>query len=427
MPRREAMRLLAAALAVPALPRAASALEARGADDAMANQRALLDKWVGPGRLPGMAMALGLPGRDAEYALAGTQGFLDADPVTPDTLFRIYSMTKPVTGMAAMILIDEGKLGLDQPVADILPRYARMQVQRTYDGSITDLVPSERAITVRHLLTHTSGLGYGIIQKGPIKAALEKAGLTPGLVTRLDIPGLSRTPAVRSLALFADRLAEIPLVHQPGTKWEYGLGLDLMGRIVEVVAGTAFDDFLRERLFDPCGMDSTFFQVPAREASRLATNHGVFDGIFVPIDKGEGSVYLDPPAFPFGGSGLVSSPRDYDRFLRMLAQGGELGGRRVMRERAVRLGTGDLLPDGIDTAGTLLLGGGFGAGGRVGKGREAGIFGWAGAAGTIGAVDMVRGIRAGFYAQFMPPDSLPLMGEYQNAVRADVMAISLGA
>ena len=423
--RREVLGMaLLAGLAAPAWPRIARAIEAR---DAMASQRALIEKWVGPGRFPGLVAALGLPGRDPEFAVRGAEGFTDHDPMTPDTLFRIYSMTKPVTGMAAMILIDEGRLGLDQPVADVLPAFARMQVQRTYDGALDDTVPAERPITIRHLLTHTSGLGYTIIQKGPIKAAMEREGLVAGVVTRLDLPGIMRAPAVQGLPLFADRLAAMPLVHQPGTKWEYGLGLDLLGRVIEVASGQAFDAFLKERLFEPCGMDSTFFQVPAGEAARLATNHGVIGGVFVPIDRGDSSVFLDPPAFPFGGSGLVSSPRDYDRFLRMLAQGGMIGGERVMSARAVAMGTSDLLPQGINTVGTFAAGGGYGAGGRVGRGREAGIFGWGGAAGTVATVDVVRGIRAGLFAQFMPPDSLALLTEYQHALAADVRALAAGA
>jgi CubicO group peptidase (beta-lactamase class C family) len=419
--RRELLRIAAmAGLGAAFAPRLAWAAEK---PELMPQLRGLAEKWVGPGRFPGMVAPLGIAGRDPEFIVRGAQGFTDHDPMSPDTLFRIYSMTKPVTGMAAMILIDEGRLGLDQPLADVLPAYANMRVQRTYDGALEDTVPALRPITIRHLLTHTSGLGYTIIQKGPIKEAMEREGLVAGVVTRLNLPGIFRAPAVRGLPLFAERLAAMPLVHQPGTKWEYGLGLDLMGRVIEVVSGMPFDVFLKERLFEPCGMDSTFFQVPAAEAGRLATNHAVLGEVLVPIDRGETSVFLDPPAFPFGGSGLVSSPRDYDRFLRMLAQGGKIGGERVMSAQAVAMGTSDLLPEGIDTVGTFPMGSGFGAGGRVGRGPEAGIFGWSGAAGTVATVDVVRGIRAGLFVQFMPPNALPLLGEYQQALRADILTL----
>jgi CubicO group peptidase (beta-lactamase class C family) len=196
-----------------------------------------------------------------------------------------------------------------------------------------------------------------------------------------------------------------------------------MGRVIEVVSGQSFETFLRERIFEPCGMASTWFQVPASEAKRLTTNYAVANGIFVPIDKGENSIYLDKPPFPMGGSGLVSSPRDYDRFLLMLAGYGTIGGNRVIDEAAVRLGTGNLLPAGVDGPALMAPKSDFGAGGRVGVGPEAGIFGWAGAAGTVGMVDMRNGIRSGIYVQFMPPNANSLLMEFQQALRADLMAL----
>ena len=420
--RRELLRLAAwaglGAAFTPGLARAAAERPA-----AMTHVAAMIDRWTGPGKFPGMVAALGLPGKEPQFTVRGTDSFVDLDPLTPDSLFRIYSMTKPITGMAAMMLVDEGKLGLDQPLSDILPRFARMQVQATPDGSITDLKPAQTPITIRHLLTHTSGLGYSIVQKGPIKAALEDAGLVPGLISRMSIPGLDRGKAVPSLAEFADRLAAIPLVYEPGTRWSYSLGLDLMGRVIEVVSGLAFDDFLKQRLFDPLGMDSTFFRVPASEAGRLTTNFAALGDVLFPIDAGADSIFLDPPPFPFGGSGLVSSPRDYDRFLHMLANFGTLDGRRVMSEAAVRMGTGNLLPPGVAGPAIMAPAGEFGAGGRVGIGAEAGIFGWAGAAGTVATVDMRRGIRSGIYIQFMPPNANSLLFEYQRALSADVTAL----
>jgi CubicO group peptidase (beta-lactamase class C family) len=384
---------------------------------------AMIARWVGPGKFPGMIAVLGVPGRDPQFTARGSDGFDDPDAITPDSLFRIYSMTKPITGMAAMLLVGEGKLKLDQPLTDILPKFANMQVQVTPDGSITDLKPAKTPITIRHLITHTSGLGYSIIQRGPIKTAYEDQGLVPGLISRTQVPGLFRGTAVGSLTTFADRLAEMPLVYEPGTRWSYSVGLDLMGRVIEVVSGQAFDTFLQERIFEPCGMTSTFFQVPAPDAGRFTTNHAAVGGILVPIDRGKDSIYLDKPPFPFGGAGLVCSPRDYDRFLRMLAQNGMSGGNRVMSEEAVRIGTGNLLPPGV--AGPAMMGPAshFGAGGRVGIGAEAGIYGWAGAAGTVGTVDMKHGIRSAIYLQFMPPTALPVLGEYQQALRQDLMAL----
>lgn len=386
----------------------------------------LIESYVTPGKVAGIVAALGWGQREPEVIAAGNLAVGVDAPAGIDSLYRIYSMTKPVTGMAAMMLIEDGKLGLDQPISDLLPKFADMRVQKTYDGSLTDLEPAARPITVRHLLTHTAGIGYGIIQKGPIKTAYEDAGLIAGQVTK--IPAIAaqfgRGVPVRSLAAFADRLAELPLVAQPGTRWLYSMSLDLLGRVIEVASGQPFDAFLEARLFDPAGMTSTFFQVPASELGRLTTNYGVVGGALIPIDPAAMSVYADPPAFPFGGAGLVSSARDYDRFLRMLAGYGTIDGKRVMGELAVRVGTSNLLPEGVSTENTFAAGSGFGAGGRVGLGAQAGTFGWGGAAGTVGFVDMRRGLRATLMTQYMPAEAYPLTSEFTKAVQADLAAMA---
>lgn len=391
--------------------------------DMLPHVRALLAKWVGPGKFPGLIASLGRPGQPAEFVTLGSEGFTDPDPMTPDSLFRIYSMTKPITGMAAMQLISQGKIGIDQPVYDILPQFREMKVQDKYDGSITALHDAPRPITMRHLVTHTSGLGYAIIQNGPIQKLMQEKGLIPGQITRLPITGFSRAKSVQGLKAFADNLAQVPLVYDPGTRWCYSMGLDVMGRIIEVVTGKPFDQYLKETIFGPAGMKDTFFQVPRADAGRLTTNYGVIQGIFVAIDEGPKSIYLDKPAAPFGGAGLVSTPRDYDRFLRMLAQFGLLDGKRVLSHQAVQMGTSNLLPKGV--AGPSLMGpvGGFGAGGRVGLGAEAGIYGWAGAAGTVAMVDTIHGLRSQIFAQFMPSDSLALLSEFQAALKTDVVAL----
>ena len=387
----------------------------------------LVYEYVASGKLAGAVAALGW-GADAPMQIArGTLAFDSAVPVDLDSLYRIYSMTKPITGMAAMMLVDEGRIGLDQPISDFLPRFAKMQVQVTPDGSITDLKPAQTAITLRHLLTHTAGLGYTIIQKGPIKQAYEDAGLVPARVSRLPIPVLGTVKTVPTLTEFADKLAEMPLVYEPGTKFSYSVSLDLVGRLIEVVAGKSFDAFLAERIFGPCGMTSTVWQVSLAQAARLTTNYYLHDGKIDPLDPAATSAYLDPPAFPFGGAGLVSSPRDYDRFLMMLAGGGMIGGTRVMSEAAVRLGTSNLLPATADLAGTWLVGTGFGAGGRVGLGADAGTYGWSGAAGTVGFVNTRIGLRAGLFVQYMPSYGLPIGDEFPKSVLTDISALKKAA
>lgn len=387
----------------------------------------LVYEYVASGKLAGAVAAIGW-GKDAPMQIArGTMAFDSAVPVDLDSLFRIYSMTKPVTGMAAMMLVDEGKIGLDQPISDFLPKFAQMQVQVTPDGSITDLRPAQTAITLRHLLTHTAGLGYTIIQKGPIKQAYEAAGLVPARVSRLPIPVLGQVNTAPSLTEFADKLAEMPLVYEPGTKFSYSVSLDLLGRLIEVVSGKSFDAFLAERLFGPCGMASTVWQVSPAQAPRLTTNYYFHDGKADLLDPAASSAYLDPPAFAFGGAGLVSSPRDYDRFLMMLAGGGMIGGTRVMSEAAVRLGTSNLLPATVNLAGSWIENAGFGAGGRVGLGADAGTYGWSGAAGTVGFVNTRIGLRAGLYVQFMPSMALPIQEEFPKAMLTDISAMKKAA
>ncbi|MFN4112915.1 MAG: serine hydrolase domain-containing protein [Sphingomonadaceae bacterium] len=383
--------------------------------------RAAVDSYVAEGKVANMLATMGWGQNDPEVIAKGVLTLGRTTPVDQDSLYRIYSMTKPITGIAAMMLVEDGKLALDQPLAEILPAYASMMVQKEYDGGIGEdnLVPAERPITIRHLLTHTAGLGYGIIQKGPIRAAFEERGLVPGQVSRVPIPGLGRAQAVGSLEAFADGLAKVPLVLQPGTKWSYSVSLDLLGRVIEVASGQSFDAFLKARLFDPLGMISTFFRVPESEKGRFTTNYGILNGMPLPIDPADSSIYLDEPAFPFGGAGLVSSPRDYDRFQRMLVGGGALDGTRVMAEATVRTATSNLLPDGAETAGTWVAGEGFGAGGRV----TGTAFGWGGAAGTAAFVDMASGLRAALFTQYMPSEAYPIQRGFPDLVMQDLAAM----
>jgi CubicO group peptidase (beta-lactamase class C family) len=395
---------------------------------AWANVGKLADGYVDARKVSGMVAALAFRQRDPALVARGYDTFAKPRLSDGDSLYRIYSMTKPITGMAAMMLIDEGKLALDQPLYEILPAFNNMKVQKVYDGPITadNLEPAARPITIRMLLTHTAGLGYGIVQSGPIVKAYQARGVVPALVTKLqDLPAFSGT-AVPSLKLFADRLAEFPLVYQPGTRWSYSMSADLMGRVIEVVSGQSFDSFLQHRLFDPLGMKDTHFQVPGQDADRLTTNYYLYNGTLLPIDLGSDSIFLDPPPFPMGGSGLVSSPRDYDRFLAMIAGMGAYRGQLVMNETAVRMGTSNLLPDTVQQDPgqkglTLDLSKyGFGALGRVGKGQQASIYGWAGAAGTIGFVDTRTGLRAGLFTQYMPSEAYPLIDEFPAAILADI-------
>lgn len=384
---------------------------------------ATVEDYVSKSKVANMIATFGW-GQAAPTAIArGTLELGGTAKADMDSLYRIYSMTKPVTGICAMMLIEDGVLGLDRPIAEILPAFAEMKVQKVYDGAITEdnLVTAERPITVRHLLTHTAGLGYTIIQKGPLKTAMEDTGVIAGQVSRIPIPGLSRGKPAASLAAFADALAKLPLVYQPGTKWSYSVGLDLLGRVIEVAEGKPFDQVLKERLFDPTGMDSTWFTVPESEVDRFTTNYGILGGVPLPMDPAASSIYLDKPPFPTGGAGLVSSPRDYDRFLAMLLGYGKLDGKRVMSKTAVRVATGNILPKGASLQGTWLEGQAFGAGGRV----TDDAFGWGGAAGTAAFVKFGGGgLRAQLFTQYMPSEAYSIQNKFPELVAADLAAMA---
>jgi CubicO group peptidase (beta-lactamase class C family) len=211
------------------------------------------------------------------------------------------------------------------------------------------------------------------------------------------------------------------------------MGADLMGRVIEVVSGQSFDTFLRNRFFEPLGMKDTHFQVPRSDADRMTTSYYLADGTLIPIDLGSDSVFMDPPPFPFGGSGLASTPRDYDKFLHMIAGHGSFGGQEVMSEAAVKMGTSNLLPETVEQKPDRkgldldLSKYGFGAGGRVGKGLLAGVYGWAGAAGTVAFVDINSGLRGGLFTQYMPSTAYPLTDEFPAAILADIPSLLGGA
>ena len=408
-------RLTAAGAATAFIP---AAVWARTAN-AYPTITAQFQSFVSTGKLAGMLAAIGHGTAAPDVVAAGTIAQGNATPVDLDTLWRVYSMTKPIAGMAAMILVGDGKMKLDQPIADFLPEFANMTVLTDPANSLA-AVPAKTQITVRHLLTHTAGLGYSIITKGPLLKAYLDNGITPGIVSRFPIPGAPPSAPTPDLKTFSERLAKLPLIAEPGTKWSYSISLDLLGRVIEAASGVEFEAFLKARIFDPLKMSSTFFQVPASETKRFVTNYAPINGVLFPIDPAVTSIYLDKPAFAFGGAGLVCSARDYDRFLSMLLNGGSLDGVRIMSPETAALGMSNLLPEGIDMKGTFAEGAGFGAGGRVGLGAQAGTFGWGGAAGTVGFVDTKRKIRATGMAQYMPSDVYPIHAEFGKWVLADV-------
>lgn len=418
--------------------------------------QALFDAYVRDNKMPGIVAAFGIGDRPATFVSAGRIADEATAPAAgPDSLYRIYSMTKPVTGMAAMILIEDGKLKLDDPVSKYFPGFAKMRVLTSPDTSL-DSVPAKTQITVRQLMTHSAGLSYSISAKGPLLAEYNRLGILPG-ATDLATEAKARPIRPTSLAAFAERVATAPLIAEPGTKWSYSIGLDVLAAVVEKAAGQSFESFVKTRLFDPLGMTSTYWQVPASEVGRFTTNYAfardfaammggaggtpmvdpatIDEKMRVPFDPGARSVYSQAPSFPYGGAGLVSSARDYDRFLHMLQNGGELGGKRVMKRETVALAMSNLLPAGVTFGGIDSMTGGpsagpkmgFGAGGSVyledtPGGTSTGTYGWGGAAGTIAFVDPVKRVRGTIMVQYFPAGKWPLRQEILPALLRDATA-----
>ena len=381
--------------------------------------KAEFESYVSSGKLPGVLATIGRSTGLPDIIAVGTQGLGEKTPVDINTLWRVYSMTKPITGIAAMILVGEGKMKLDQPISEFLPEFANMTVLTDPEKSM-DAVPAKTQITVRHLLTHTAGLGYSIITKGPLLQAYLDNGITPGIVSRFPIPGQPTSTPTPDIKTFSERLAKLPLIAEPGTKWSYSISLDLLGRVIEVASGMDFEAFLKTRIFEPLKMNSSYFQVPKSETPRLVSNYAPVNGVLFPIDPAATSIYLDKPAFAFGGAGMVSSAGDYDRFLNMLANYGELDGVRIMSSETAALAMSDLLPRAVSTDGTFADGAGFGAGGRVGKGVNEGVYGWGGAAGTVAFVDPKRKLRAVCMAQYMPSNAYPFHENFAKWVLKDL-------
>lgn len=428
--RRRFLQMALAGGAVGLLPGCAAAMtEAPRASQALPlpasfpNLDQFLAQFVRSNRLPGVVASIGAGVAPPRILAHGRAAMDSRVAVDGDTLWRLYSMTKPVTGIAAMMLIDRGRLTLDTPIADVLPAFRDMRVLASADAPLDRTVPLARPITVRHLLTHTAGLGYGIAGARPIDRAWQERGLVPAQVSKLSLPGRPNIRTIGPLARWADEVAKLPLLAQPGTRWSYSASLDLLGRVIEVVSGRAFDRFLADEIFGPLGMRSTSFRVAPADRARFVTAYAPLGGVLMPVDPASDSIYSDAPSFPFGGAGLVSSARDYDRFLMMLAGHGAIGRTRILSDRTARLAMSDLLAEGTDTRATFVAGQGFGAGGRVsraGAPEGAGVFGWAGAAGAIAFVDPNRGLRFGAYANYLPAEAYDFQRRAPEMLLADL-------
>ena len=380
--------------------------------------------YVADGRLPGWLLTVRRHGRLAHVARAGSRDLEAGLPVTDHTVWRIYSMTKPITSVAAMLLYEEGKLALTDPVSAFIPSFGDVRV---YVGG-SDLrqvtVPAVEPVRVWHLLTHTAGLTYGFHRVHPVDAAYRAAGFEWG------------TPAGVDLAQACDTWAGLPLLFQPGTEWNYSVATDVLGRVIEVASGQRLDEFLAARVLGPLGMSQTAFWAGPEAAPRLAALYTRGrDGAATRLDAlGQGA--LSEPRILGGGGGLVSTAADYDRFTQMLlhradSPAGELDGVRLLSPRTVGYMTRNHLPGGLDleTFGRPLYaespfrGVGFGLGFAVVidplPGQvvcSAGEISWGGAASTTFWVDQDADLTVSFFTQLLPSSTYPIRPQLRQLV-----------
>ena len=270
----------------------------------------IMQRWVDDGKIPGALTMIAREGRLVHFEKFGVQDVATAKPLEFDTIFRIYSMTKPITSIAVMMLYEEGHFQLGTPVSELIPAFKDMQV---YTEGGENIVDAEREMTIKHLLTHTSGLIYGGDGDHPINQRYRDANYYGG-----------------DLANMAQELGNIPLLHHPGDAWNYGMSTDVLGYIVEVVSGMPFEEFLKTQILDPLRMTDTAFSVPDEKADRYPT-------LYEPAEDGGIQVIENAPVssgprsfFHSGGAGLQSTAADYLRFCQMLLNDGELDGVRLL-------------------------------------------------------------------------------------------------
>ena len=360
------------------------------------------------GRIGG---AVGMVLRHGKLAYTGAWGMRDVaagDPSEADDIFRIFSMTKPITSVAVMMLYEEGRFFLTDPVGLYLPELANRPVAKLSEATSPDDIPTERArrqITIQDLLRHTSGLTYGLFSNSVVDQ----------LYVRNGVQGQ------QTLAAMVAEMGEIPLMYQPGTAWHYSLSTDVLARLVEVVSGQPFDEFLRERIFEPLGMVDTGFYVPTSERHRFARSYG-HQGAERTLTLGDTMRFTRHPTNFSGGGGLVSTAHDYSRFAQMLLNGGELDGARILGRKTIELMTVDHLPDGVPTE-FLSPGWGFGLGftvkneaGTDGMPGSVGNFYWFGAQGTSFWVDPEKDLIGVFMIQIRPNRDITFRRQFKRLV-----------
>lgn len=380
--------LASVALAMTATVGAAALSEQDPASVGMSADRlhritALSQRYVDEGKLAGVVSVVARDGAIVHFEAVGQRGADDDRPLTKDALFRIFSMTKPITAVAAMILYEEGLFQLTDPVDKFVPEFAEMTVLGE-DGVIR---PAENKMNMQQLLSHTTGLSYGFNPNDAVDRLYNEANLWQS----------------EDLDELTEKIAKIPLKFEPGAQWHYSVAVDITGVVVERLSGLSFDAFLKARLFDPLGMEDTFFNVPPEKMDRFLPNHtwDPENEKLVQLASDDFVQYTDETLFS-GGGGLVSTAMDYLRFCEMMRRGGDLDGVRILSPKTVDYMAMDHLPGALTAGGvgenptSTLMGGGFGFGlgfgvltDTVASGvlSSEGEYNWGGAAGTLFWID----------------------------------------
>ena len=389
-------------------------------------ERFVDDNYIATGKLAGALIQVW---RRGGLALNSVLGLADRErqvPLAEDSIFRVYSMTKPITSVAVMMLVEECKIALDDPVSKYIPAWEKLGVHAGGFMESFQTRPAGRPMLMVDLLRHTSGLTYGFQQNTNVDAAYRK----------LKIGDLATEGTLEEMI---EKLATLPLEFSPGEAWNYSVSTDVLGYIVGKVSGTSFEVFLKERIFDPLGMVDTAFYVPEEKVSRFCACYGI-GALGSKIASAQGptlqddpriSSYLKPPTFVSGGGGLVSTATDYMRFARMLLQGGELDGVRLLGPRTLALMTSNHLPGGVDLprlsrsmfSEAIYEGIGFGLGfattitpAATLIPGSAGDFFWGGAASTFFWVDPREDLIVLFLTQLLPSSAHPVRRQLRTMV-----------
>lgn len=376
------------------------------------------ERYVEDRRLPSWLVTLS---RGGQLVWSGRGGYRDRErgvEVADDTIWRIYSMTKPVIGVAVMMLYEEGRFDLNDHVGRWIDSLSEPRVWVGGTAASPETVPAEHPITVHHLLTHTSGLTYGFQRRHPVDAVYRERGYDFSFASGAD------------LARAVDDWAAMPLLFEPGTRWNYSVAFDVLGRLIEIWSGQRLDAFVKERILDPLAMEDTEWWCPPEKQDRLAMLYVPAHGESRPFEDLAKAV-LHPPRLLGGGGGLLSSAYDYDRFMNMMLRGGELDGVRLLSSRTLEYMTENQLPGDADL--TTLAFDSYGERQYAGWGYglsmfvvndarrnrsviSNGAFGWGGAASTTFWVDPLEDLCVAFYTQLLPSGTYPIRRELQQLV-----------